>query len=213
MATDKLFWKDAYRSRLETRVVAVGGDWVRLAETIFFAFSGGQESDHGSIGGRPVLEARKEGLDIGYRLDPGHGLLVGDAVEVLIDWPRRYRLMRLHFAAEMVLQLIYRKIPGIERIGAHIGEDKARIDFALDSSIASLFEGLQAEVGELVRADLPIRCAFTDEAAQRRFWQVEGFAEMACGGTHPRRTGEIGALRLKRRNTGKGKERVEIHLA
>lgn len=176
MATDKLFWKDAYRSRLETRVVAVGGDWVRLAETIFFAFSGGQESDHGSIGGRPVLEARKEGLDIGYRLDPGHGLLVGDAVEVLIDWPRRYRLMRLHFAAEMVLQLIYRKIPGIERIGAHIGEDKARIDFALDSSIASLFEGLQAEVGELVRADLPIRCAFTDEAAQRRFWQVEGFA-------------------------------------
>ncbi len=213
MATDKLFWKDAYRSRLETRVVAVEDDWVRLAETIIFAFSGGQESDHGSIGGRPVLEARKEGLDIGYRLDPGHGLLVGDAVEVLIDWPRRYRLMRLHFAAEMVLQLIYRKIPGIERIGAHIGEDKARIDFALDSSIASLFEGLQAEVGELVRADLPIRCAFTDEAAQRRFWQVEGFAEMACGGTHPRRTGEIGALRLKRRNTGKGKERVEIHLA
>ncbi|PZP24147.1 alanyl-tRNA editing protein [Pseudomonas kuykendallii] len=213
MATDKLFWKDAYRIRLETRVVAVEDDWVRLAETIIFAFSGGQESDHGSIAGRPVREARKEGLDIRYRLDPGHGLLAGDAVEVLIDWPRRYRLMRLHFAAEMVLQLIYRKIPGIQRIGAHIGEDKARIDFALDTSIASLFEDLQAEVGELVRADLPIRCAFTDEATQRRFWQVEGFAEMACGGTHPRRTGEIGALRLKRRNTGKGKERVEIHLA
>jgi len=213
MATDKLFWEDAYRNRLETRIVAVEDDWVHLAETIFFAFSGGQESDHGSIAGRPVREARKEGLDIRYRLDPEHGLLVGEAVEVLIDWPRRYRLMRLHFAAEMVLQLIYRKIPGIERIGAHIGEDKARIDFALDSSIASLFEALQAEVGQLVGADLPIRCNFTDEAAQRRFWQVEGFAEMACGGTHPRRTGEIGALRLKRRNTGKGKERVEIYLA
>lgn len=212
MATDKLFWKDAYRSRVETRIVAVEGERVRLAETIFFAFSGGQESDHGSIGGQPVLEARKDGLDIVYRLDPAHGLRVGDGVDVVIDWPRRYRLMRLHFAAEMVLQLIYRQVPGVERIGAHIGEDKARIDFALDVSIASLFEAIQADVERLVAADLPIHCDFTDESAQRRFWQVEGFAEMACGGTHPRRTGEIGALRLKRRNTGKGKERVEIHL-
>jgi alanyl-tRNA synthetase len=212
MATDKHFWKDAYQDRLETRIAAVEGEQVRLAETIFFAFSGGQESDHGRIAGQPVQEARQDGLDILYRLDPAHGLRVGDAVEVVIDWPRRYRLMRLHFAAEMVLQLIYRCVPGIERIGAHIGEDKARIDFALDASIASLFGAIQAEVERLVAADLPIRCGFTDEATQRRFWQVDGFAGMACGGTHPRRTGEIGTLRLKRRNTGKGRERVEIHL-
>jgi Ser-tRNA(Ala) deacylase AlaX len=35
---------------------------------------------------------------------------------------------------------------------------------------------------------------------------------MACGGTHPRSTAEVGALRLKRKNIGKGKERIEISL-
>ncbi|WP_346778797.1 alanine-tRNA synthetase second additional domain-containing protein [Burkholderia sp. Ac-20344] len=49
--------------------------------------------------------------------------------------------------------------------------------------------------------------------AQRRFWTVDGFATMACGGTHPASTGEIGMLTLKRRNTGKGKERIEVRLA
>jgi alanyl-tRNA synthetase len=40
--------------------------------------------------------------------------------------------------------------------------------------------------------------------------RVQGFATMACGGTHPKSTGEIGALKLKRKNIGKGKERIEI---
>lgn len=35
---------------------------------------------------------------------------------------------------------------------------------------------------------------------------------MGCGGTHPRRTGEIGGIALKRKNQGKGVERVEIIL-
>ncbi|MEC4511869.1 alanine-tRNA synthetase second additional domain-containing protein [Klebsiella pneumoniae] len=39
---------------------------------------------------------------------------------------------------------------------------------------------------------------------------MEGFATMACGGTHPKSTGEVGAQKLKRKNTGKGKERIDI---
>ncbi|HNE01040.1 MAG TPA: hypothetical protein PLQ18_04975, partial [Plasticicumulans sp.] len=50
-------------------------------------------------------------------------------------------------------------------------------------------------------------------ANERRYWEVEGIARVACGGTHLRRTGEVGVLALKRRNVGKGKERVEILLA
>ncbi|HOG04600.1 MAG TPA: alanyl-tRNA editing protein, partial [Accumulibacter sp.] len=38
------------------------------------------------------------------------------------------------------------------------------------------------------------------------------FARVPCGGTHVRRTGEIGSIRLKRNNIGRGKERVEILL-
>jgi len=211
--TQKLFWQDPYLQSHRTRVTAVDNERVRIEETIFFAFSGGQESDAGTLGGLPVLAAEKDGLDIVYTLAADHGLQVGSEVEILIDWERRYRLMRLHFAAEMVLQLVYQLRPGIERIGAHISADKARIDFAHEGSIAVLFPLVEHEVAALLSADLPIITAFTDEAAQRRYWEVEGFARMACGGTHPRSTAEIGMLKFRRKNIGKGKERIEIGLA
>ena len=211
--TNKVFWQDPYRTRLDTTVTGVNGSEVTLAETIFYAFSGGQESDSGSIGGCPVLEARKEGLDIIYTLDDNHNLHSGDPVTVQIDWERRYRLMRLHFAAELVLELTYRAINGVEKIGAHIAQDKSRIDFALNEPISPLLPSLQAQANELIAADHAIVSAFSDEAAQRRTWEIDGFARVACGGTHLKRTGEIGAIRLKRNNIGKGKERIEIYLA
>lgn len=210
--TRKLFWDDPYRSQLDTRVSRVDGEWVELAETIFFAFSGGQESDAGSIGGQAVLEARLDGLRIAYRLAPEHGLHEGQAVAVEIDAVRRLRLMRLHFAAELVLELATRALPGVARIGAHIAADRARIDFEWHESVAPLLAAIQAEAQALIDADLPIRCAFSDEAAQRRYWEVEGFARVPCGGTHVRRTGEVGRLALRRRNPGRGKERIEITL-
>jgi alanyl-tRNA synthetase len=208
----KIFWLDAYRTAHKTRIAGVDHQRVRLEETIFFAFSGGQESDTGTVAGHPVLTAEKKGLDIVYTLPPNHSLQAGDEVEVAIDWDRRYRLMRLHFAAEMVLQIVYKLRPGIERIGAHISADKARVDFAMDSSIAALFPQIEAQVATLLAADLPIVTAFADEAAERRYWEVDGFARMPCGGTHPRTTAEVGAIKLKRKNTGKGKERIEISL-
>jgi Ser-tRNA(Ala) deacylase AlaX len=186
---------------------------VRLAETIFYAFSGGQESDTGMIAGRPVLSARKDGRDIAYALGEDHGLAVDDRVTVEIDWPRRYRLMRLHFAAELVLELSYRRLGAVEKIGAHIAETKSRIDFRLDRSVGPDLPTLQAEAEALIAADHAILSRFSDEEAERRTWEIKGFAKVACGGTHLRRTGEVGAIRLRRDNIGKGKERIEIYLA
>ena len=139
----KLFWQDPYRTSLDTRIAAVEGDVVRLEETIFYAFSGGQESDAGTIGGRKVLEARKDERDILYTLEPGHGLRPGDAVAVEIDGARRRKLMRLHLAAEIILELAYQNLPGIQKIGAHIAEDKARIDFEWPENISRLFPMMQ----------------------------------------------------------------------
>lgn len=109
--TRKVFWDDPYRTTLDTVVTHVDGDRVRVDATIFFAFSGGQESDAGSLGDYPVIQAEKLGLDIVYTLPHDHALRAGDPVTWRIDWARRYRLMRLHFAAEMVLQLVYRSGP------------------------------------------------------------------------------------------------------
>ncbi len=211
--TRKAFWEDPYASTHRTVVTAVDGDTVELASTIFFAFSGGQESDHGSIGGVAVVEASKEGRCLRYRLAAGHGLQPGQPVDVAIDWARRYRLMRLHFAAELVLELAGRALPGALKVGAHIAADKARIDFRWPESLAPLLPDLAASANQIIAADLPIRTAFEDVENERRYWEIAGFSRVACGGTHVRSTGEVGQLRLKRNNIGKGKERIEIFLA
>ena len=211
--TLKRFWAVPYLTRLETRCAAVAGDEVTVAETIFYAFSGGQESDHGTLGGHEVLAARKAGREIFYRLPAGHGLEPGAPVVMAIDGERRHRLMRLHFAAEIVLELACRELRLAEKIGAHIAADKARIDFAWPENVAKHLPALAAAANRIVAADHAIVSAFSDEAAEQRYWQIPDFARVPCGGTHLRRTAEVGAIALKRRNIGKGKERIEIRVA
>jgi len=208
--THKLFWSAPYLHNCETSVASFSGPIVTLSETIFYAFSGGQESDAGTIGGYPVLQARKAGLNIEYELPAQHALRPGDTVTVEIDWARRYSLMRLHFAAELVLELVCRRLPGIRKIGAHIAQDKARIDFAWPESVAPHLPDIAAKAQRLIDCDSEIVSAFSDEGAQRRYWEVAGFARVPCGGTHLRRTGEVGTIALKRKNVGKNKERIEV---
>jgi len=210
--TRKLFWEDPYLTEMETTVTGVKGNDITVDRTILYAQSGGQESDHGFINYQRVLQARKEGKEIIYSLDDGHGLRAGDRVMMAIDWERRYRLMRLHFAAEVILELVYQNLKGIEKIGAHIAQDKARIDFKWDENISRIFPALEKEALKIVEANQEIESAFSDEEAEKRTWKVEGFSQVPCGGTHLKRTGEIGRIALKRDNIGKGKERIEIRV-
>ena len=212
MPVRRIFWEDPYCTELPAHVTGVDGARVTLDQTIAYAFAGGQHSDAGTIGGREILEARKDGLEIWYTLPADHGLKAGDPVRVTIDWPKRYRLMRLHFAAELVLELVYQGWGRPEKVGADITESKARVDFAWQGSISAIFPALHARFKELVDADLEIVSAYSDRQTERRTWQIAGFATVACGGTHLRRTGEIGPVTFKRNNIGKGKERIEITL-
>ena len=70
--TKKKFWSDPYQTTLETTVTSVAGPCITLSETIFFAFSGGQESDMGTIAGQAVISAQKNGLEIVYTLPDNH---------------------------------------------------------------------------------------------------------------------------------------------
>lgn len=211
--TRKNFWSDPYQTALEATVTTVSGSSITLSETIFFAFSGGQESDMGSIAGQKVISAQKNGLDIVYTLPDNHGLVVGQAALVEIDWDRRYRLMRLHFAAELVLELFYKNLVGVNKVGAHIAQDKARIDFAWPESISPLLPQIEAAANSIISANMQIKTGFDDEPNERRYWEIDGFSRIPCGGTHVRKTGEVGPIKLKRNNRGRGNERVEIYLA
>ena len=207
----KVFWDDPYKRTLTTRVAEVNDDRLLFDETIAFSFSGGQESDRSCVNGIPIVNSEKVGNLIYYVLPKGHGLTLGDPVTMEIDWPRRYKLMRYHFAAELVLELVTRQV-NLQKIGAHIAENKARIDFVYDKNISHLFEEILPQYNEIINQDLTIVTGFSDEVNQRRFWEIEGFSKVSCGGTHVKSTGEVGFITLKRSNIGGGKERIEIRL-
>lgn len=207
----KVFWENPYLHHLKTKVAAVNGARILLEETIAFSFSGGQESDKASINGHPVIGSEMEGTLIYYTLGEGHGILPGDDVNLEIDWDRRYKLMRLHFAAELVLEIVTRKLSA-PKIGAHIAETKARIDFMLDQNISFIFADILMEYNKIIEDDMPIKTGFSDVQNQRRFWEIDGFSKVPCGGTHVKSTAEVGFITLKRQNIGKSKERIEISL-
>ncbi|MDD3850945.1 MAG: alanyl-tRNA editing protein [Firmicutes bacterium] len=209
---EKVFWSNSYLREIEAKVTGVEGNVVTLDRTIIYPFSGGQESDGGTIGGYPVLKAEIIEGEIFYTLEKGHALKKGDQVSVKIDWDRRYKLMRLHFAVEIVLELVNQNYGDVEKIGAHISEHKGRLDFAWNGNISETFGFLQAELDRIVDADLKILSDFDDADKEIRYWQIESFAKVPCCGTHLKSTAEIGKVTLKRNNRGKQKERIEITL-
>jgi Ser-tRNA(Ala) deacylase AlaX len=212
MTVKKVFWENPYMTEIEARVKSVDNDIITLDRTIAFAFSGGQQSDSGTIGEYKIIEAKKDNKEIFYKIEQQHSLKIGDEILVKIDWEKRYKIMKLHFAAELILELVYQNFNQPEKIGANITSDKARVDFYWKGNISETFPLLENKVKNLVESNLDITSDFSDEESERRFWQIEGFARVSCGGTHIRKTGEIGSIQLKRNNLGGGKERIEIYL-
>lgn len=105
----KVFWYNPYQTSLTTKVSLIDGNQVLFDETIAYSFSGAQESDKAFINDLPILGSKMEGDLIYYILPEGHGLSKGDQVHMTIDWPRRNRLMQLHFAAELILEIVTQK--------------------------------------------------------------------------------------------------------
>lgn len=213
MAVKKMFWVDPYLTQLQTVVTSVNGNVITLQETIAYAFAGGQQSDDGVINNYNILQAVKDGKEIYYTIDGDHSLQINDEVALSIDWPKRYKIMKLHFAAEIILELVNQHFNHPTKIGANITSEKARIDFLWENNISTMFPVLEAHAKALIEANKPIESAFSNEVDEIRYWKIEGFGQVPCGGTHIRSTGEIGALRLKRDRQGKSKERIEIYLA
>ena len=162
-----------------------------------------------------------------YTLSEGHGLISGDKVVMRIDWPRRHRLMRLHFTCELVLvlmnRLFNRTAEGVElkpeeidtvikKRGAHIAENGARVDFECAVNISEYFPTLLEQYNRIIAADLPIEKGFINEAEQIRYWRLPTIATVPCGGTHLHSTGEVGEIDLKRDRANKGVERIRIKL-
>ena len=190
----------------------VDGYEVELDRTAFYPEGGGQAGDSGVIGGVRVVDTQKDGGTILHVLETTTSFSVGVEVYCEIDWERRHRIMRLHSAAHIMEHFLWGRLGHIERLGSYVDEKKDRADYEYegrlppeelkkveDATNAFMAEGHEIQIG-------------SDPAQQGiRIWRCVEI-EMPCGGTHVRNTEEIGKIGLKRKNPGKGKERVETSL-
>lgn len=217
----KRFRAEPYLAEAEATVVEVEGDWVRLDEALLFAFSGGQQSDRGTVAGHELLEAvEDDDGSIRYRLPEGHGLRVGERVLQAVDMELRRRVMRVHSATHVAYAALCEAAGEvIDLIGSNVHAGKGRLDWERDRPVTDLVPGASTRVDEVVGRDLQVLRYAEPGAGDTWTWELRGddldprYWRMPCGGTHVARTGEIGKVKLKRKNIGAGKERVEITLS
>ena len=236
-ATTPLFRDDAYASACDAAVVAVtdeGG--VVLDRTVFYAQGGGQPGDVGTLtgpnGDALTVTNTVYGPDraaIVHLVGPGGGgLHAGDRVRAELDWERRHKRMRIHTALHLLSVVLPHPVTG----GA-IGDGDGRLDFDIpDAGLdkADLTDRLNAliardaVVGErwITDEELDANPGLVKTMSVKpprgvgrvRLVEIEGIDLQPCGGTHVRRTAEIGrALVTDIEKKGKQNRRVRIALA
>jgi len=209
---EKLFRKDPYLDSCEAVVTSSKDGEITIDKTVFFAFAGGQQSDSGTIGGFKVLEARVDGSEIRYKLEEPASLKEGDTAQVQIDMEKRKKIMRLHSAAHLVYGVFTKQHESKKLIGSNVTEDKSRIDFEYETSLSEMLPSIEEETNKIIEQDAEIK-TYQDENKPDRWWWECMDMKYPCGGTHLKSLGEIGKIKLKRKNIGSGKERIEITLA
>ena len=233
--TEMLFLEDPQRRSAEGRVLASGAEGIVLDRTVFYARSGGQPGDVGTLrwdGGEAAIvdTVKGEGEAILHLPATDAALpAVGAVVHGEIDWDRRYRLMRMHTAMHLLCSLI----KGAAVTGGAVGVDRSRLDFDLPNPPPKA--SLETALNALIEANHPVRIEWVDEAVldadpslvrtmsvapprgsgRLRLMRI-GDGEVPvdlqpCGGTHVAATGEIGRVSVLRiENKGRQNRRIVI---
>jgi misacylated tRNA(Ala) deacylase len=228
-----LFRDDAYLRTATARVLAVGERGIELDRTIFYPQGGGQAGDTGRVlrahgEAVAIVDTRKGDAPERVLHIPVAGsplLQPGETVTLEIDWPRRYRLMRLHTALHLLSCVIPAPVTG-----GNIVPDKARLDFDIDLSElnaerieqgtnALIATGGATETVWITDAELDAQPELVKTmsvqpprgAGRVRLLKIPGIDLQPCGGTHVADIAEIERIRvLKIRSEGKRNKRVEI---
>lgn len=215
MKTAMLFWEDPYMKSFEAKVLRMERDRVALDRTCFYPRGGGQVGDTGFIDQLKVVDTNKdeEGY-IWHILEKECPFKEGQEVSGVIDWERRYKIMRLHSAAHVVYYMMER-VYGSQCKPASSGivdDKKDRSDYQFSQSIdKEKLKEVENLSNRFIAENKPIK-TWTDEEG-RRHWLTDALPEMFCGGTHVKNTSEIGQVAVRRGNKpGAGKERIEITL-
>jgi alanyl-tRNA synthetase len=210
--TKRLYFEDAYRREFSGRVleksVHKGTPAVVLDETCFYPESGGQPSDRGSLGDAEVISVFEDGDRIVHLLDRD---LSREEVRGIIAWARRFDHMQQHSGQHILSQCFLEIVQGETR-SFHLGEQAATLEIGINAISDEDLERVEARANEIVFEDKEIKTYFVnaeevDSVPLRRppkkegtirVVEVDGFDFSACGGTHCRRTGEVGLVKVIR---------------
>ena len=209
--TERLYYLDPHRLEFEARVeerTSVGAKpGIILDSTCFYPTSGGQPHDEGNLNGVPVIDVfEREDKAIVHVLAKE---LKGDLVHGVIDWERRFDHMQQH-SGQHILSQAFLELLKAETVGFHLGEEISTIDVDKAPLAVSQLDRVEDLTNEIVFADRPLKTYSVAETELSslplrklptvempiRIVEVEGFDYSPCGGTHCRRTGEIGLLKI-----------------
>lgn len=237
MNTIKLYNDNVYLSECTATVTDVTEKGVILDRTIFFPEGGGQSSDIGTLINSsdettyPVTYASETGDTIIHEIS-NHNLQVGDKVICRINWPHRFDNMQRHCGEHLLSGAMYKLFGGVNR-GFHMGEHfmTADINLEKDPSFTEVTWEMAMEAEELVNShiwqDLPVKAeefSTGEEAAKMPLRKELAVDEdvrvvtignddviadcVACCGTHPTSTAQIGLLKIYKVEKNKGMFRI-----
>ena len=229
--TSEIFRDDPYKKECEAKILDFGDNWIILDQTVFYAEGGGQLGDTGLIkAGQQEIQIEntiKENDLIKHIFNSKFDFEIGDNVTCIIDWDRRYKLMKMHTALHLLCSLVNAKVTG-----GSVGDGKGRLDFNLDFKPNK--DELKDNLNDLIQGnhDITISWISAQELDKNpnlvktmsvlpprtngsiRMVRIgDNIDYQPCGGTHVKNTSEIGLVEINKvENKGKLNKRVAISL-
>ncbi len=243
--TDKIYSTEQYAREMDAVVVDVDPEdnRVLLDRTVFYPGGGGQPHDtghlllgaadiHGERDRIQVTRVAEEPRGVWHWLEGGVPTL-GTPVHGVIDWERRYRLMRTHTAMHALCGVIWDRYQS-PVTGGNMEPGTGRLDFELPAWDPEDRDAVEAALNRELDAARPVEIDFLprEEADQDpslirtkvsllpphlevvRVVDIRGLDRQADGGTHVRATDEVGAVRVaKVESKGRGFRRFRLVLS
>ena len=226
MQTEKLYYLDPYLQEFPAVILCKtplgdGRFAVVLDRTAFYPEGGGQPCDTGTLNELPVLTVQTKEDEIVHTVDgdPGDGPVNGK-----IDWQRRFDHMQQHTGEHILSGVFLAKVQA-ENVGFHLSAATVQIDVTLPALSAELADEIEMAANAVIFSDRPVDAKFVEPAElaayalrkapgaefeQIRLVSVADCDCCPCGGTHVRRTGEVGLLKIRGWEKRKNNIRVEF---